>query len=290
MINIASEMIDAVSKITLCLVDKSNFVHKHLKYIQIYGPTGREELVAQTLKSDMQDLGLKDIQIINGNLFGVLAGDQRKPAALLSAHMDTVLIKALDIQFNRQEMSLTNHSNYPLGADNRSGIAMILESLRVLKEEPRGDIKVLFTTDEETDQKPYWLGMRRAIKREEFFDNVDIALLMDACYSWTYGAMPAHLQKRNFAIIHKAAREEETTEIIRKAAMAVGINSPIIINDSGPGDNVVLAESKLMPNVIEFASGVDNAHNAHETLLLKIVLEQTAWLIQTIIGWNNAQD
>ena len=57
MINIASEMIDAVSKITLCLVDKSNYVKNLLKYIQIYGPTGREELVAQTLKSDMEDLG-----------------------------------------------------------------------------------------------------------------------------------------------------------------------------------------------------------------------------------------
>ena len=74
--------------------------------------------------------------------------------------------------------------------------------------------------------------------------------------------------------------------MLEKSSRNAGLENPIIGRKSGPGDNVVLTESGLVPCVIEFASAVDEAHKAGEKLYLRVLFQQINWLLQTILEFN----
>jgi tripeptide aminopeptidase len=86
-----------------------------------------------------------------GNLIARLKGTRRAPALLLSAHMDTVQ-PGEGITVVLKDGVFTSDGTTILGADDKSAIAVILEALRVLKDDrtPHGPIEVVLTTCEET--------------------------------------------------------------------------------------------------------------------------------------------
>lgn len=90
-------------------------------------------------------------QAPTGNLYGLLKGNIEAPSVLLSAHMDTVRPGIGKRAVQDENGVITSEGDTILGADDLSGIAAILEAVRVIKEEniPHPDIEVLFPVAEE---------------------------------------------------------------------------------------------------------------------------------------------
>jgi tripeptide aminopeptidase len=85
-----------------------------------------------------------------GNLIARLAGSLNVPALLLNAHLDTVQPgEGINARF--KDGVFTSEGTTVLGADDKSGIAVILEAISVLREDrvPHGPIEVVLTTCEE---------------------------------------------------------------------------------------------------------------------------------------------
>ncbi|WP_313073858.1 M20/M25/M40 family metallo-hydrolase [Lacrimispora sp.] len=90
-------------------------------------------------------------QAPTGNLYGLLKGNTETPSILLSAHMDTVRPGIGKRAVQDENGVITSEGDTILGADDLSGVAAILEAVRVIKEEniPHPDIEVLFPVAEE---------------------------------------------------------------------------------------------------------------------------------------------
>jgi len=141
------------------VINRERLKNSLIELIKIDSLSRREYDVAMRLKSDMEDLGA-EVSIDNageqvggnvGNLIAKFPGNS--PLAqplLLSAHMDTVvpgegIVPILDGEILRTDGTTV------LGGDDKSGVAIICEVLRVVKENhlPCAAIDVVFTICEE---------------------------------------------------------------------------------------------------------------------------------------------
>jgi len=130
-----------------------------IELIKIDSLSRQEYHVAMRLKRELEDLGAR-VWIDNagekvggnvGNLIAHFAGNQRDARPLLlSAHMDTVkpgegITPILDGDILRTD------GRTVLGGDDKSGIAIICEALRTIREHgvPCGDVDIVFTICEE---------------------------------------------------------------------------------------------------------------------------------------------
>ena len=130
-----------------------------IELIKIDSLSRKEYDVAMRLKREMEELGAK-VSIDDagdkvggnvGNLIAHFSGTAPKATPiLLSAHMDTVvpgegIVPILDGDIVRTD------GRTVLGGDDKSGVAIICEVLRVIKENslPCSDVDVLFTICEE---------------------------------------------------------------------------------------------------------------------------------------------
>lgn len=130
-----------------------------IELIKIDSLSRKEYDIAMRLKREMEELGAK-VSIDDagdkvggnvGNLIAHFSGTAPKATPiLLSAHMDTVvpgegIVPVLDGDIVRTD------GRTVLGGDDKSGVAIICEVLRVIKENslPCSDVDVLFTICEE---------------------------------------------------------------------------------------------------------------------------------------------
>lgn len=118
----------------------------------------REGALAFELKRRLEILGAEtfvDAAAIKtgsdtGNLIARLKGSREVPPLLLNAHMDTVQPgEGVSVLF--KDGVFTSDGTTILGADDKSAIAVILETLSVLREDqiPHGPIEIVLTTCEE---------------------------------------------------------------------------------------------------------------------------------------------
>lgn len=120
-----------------------------VELLGIQGESGREAKVAVYVKSRLEAIGFAVRQDHYGNVLGEKGFGADGPTILLSAHMDTV------VPFHSRrrlvwEGDVVRSSHGILGADDRAGIAIILEALEALGNAPiDGTIKVAFTREEE---------------------------------------------------------------------------------------------------------------------------------------------
>ena len=86
-----------------------------------------------------------------GNIYGFLPGNAAGECLLLSAHMDTVKPGIGKTPVVHEDGAITSDGTTVLGADDKAGMAAILEALAVLREDglPHADIEVLFPAAEE---------------------------------------------------------------------------------------------------------------------------------------------
>jgi tripeptide aminopeptidase len=143
----------------MSLILKERLKNLLIELVQIDSLSRKEQKIALRLKRELEELG-GEVQFDNaggkvggsvGNLIAHFPGNVAESSPiLLSAHMDTVVpgegvVPVLDGDIVRSD------GRTVLGGDDKSGIAIICEVLRVLRENglPCGDIDVVFTICEE---------------------------------------------------------------------------------------------------------------------------------------------
>jgi|SRR5680860_6437 len=141
------------------MIKRKRLLEEFLELTRIDSPTKNERQIADILKKRLEGLNMTVTEdqageVIGGNcgnIFAYLKGDlTQAPVVLLSAHMDTV-DPCLGIEPTLQNGLITSTGSTILGADDKSGIAPILEAVRAIQELniPHGDIQVIFSVAEE---------------------------------------------------------------------------------------------------------------------------------------------
>lgn len=150
------------------MINKNRLVSQFKKMVEFDSETYHEREIADYLTKELKELGfevweddagikLKEritgygSQSPTGNLYGFLKGTLNASPVLLSAHMDTVRPGIGKRAVEDENGVITSEGDTVLGADDLSGIAAILEAVRVAKEQnlPYSDIEVLFPVAEE---------------------------------------------------------------------------------------------------------------------------------------------
>lgn len=150
------------------MIHRSRLVSQFKKMVEFDSETYQEREIADYLTGELKQLGfevweddagyrLKEklpeygTAAPTGNLYGFLKGTSNSSPILLSAHMDTVKPGIGKRAVEDEQGMITSEGNTVLGADDLSGIAAILEAVRVIRENnlPHPDIEVLFPVAEE---------------------------------------------------------------------------------------------------------------------------------------------
>lgn len=139
-------------------VNEQRLLESFLEYVQIDSETGTEQAMAQRLEQELRALGCsvtyddagEKAGCSVGNLYAVLPGDESLEPILLSAHMDTVK-PGLGIKPIVENGVIHTDGSTILGSDDKSGVAAIMETLRVLQEErlPHPKLEIVFSICEE---------------------------------------------------------------------------------------------------------------------------------------------
>lgn len=141
-------------------MNKQRLLDNFLKLVQIDSPSGEEKDLALELKSQLEHLGFtayfddtaQQNKSNTGNLIARLQGTGRG-FLVLSAHMDTVSPCRGIKPIVGEDGIIRSEGNTILGADDKSGIAAILEaaaSLVEAEDRPYPSLLVTFTVHEET--------------------------------------------------------------------------------------------------------------------------------------------
>jgi tripeptide aminopeptidase len=130
-----------------------------MELLTIDSPSGKEGDLARCLSSILKDMGLSvGVDSANrvtgsdtGNLIAYLSGDDTLLPLMLNAHLDTIEPTKDSVPHIEDDI-IKSDGNSILGADDKSGIACIIEALRVIIEDGlvHPPIDVVFTVCEET--------------------------------------------------------------------------------------------------------------------------------------------
>ena len=140
------------------LIDEKKLTDLFCELTSIDSVSLNERQFADVLKDKLTKLGIEAYEdnageILGGtagNLYGYLDGNINGSPLLFSAHMDTVE-PGTDKRAIIKSGRIVSESDTVLGADDAGGIAVILEAVRILKENkiPHRSIEVFFPVAEE---------------------------------------------------------------------------------------------------------------------------------------------
>lgn len=140
-------------------VNKDRLVRTFLELVQIDSPSKKEAQVADYLERALKPLGLEMWRDDAGEKIGgncgnlhvrMPANNSTAPAILFSSHMDTVM-PGLGIKPSVADGVVRSDGTTVLGADDKAGVSVIVETLRCLHEShlPHGPVEVIFDVAEE---------------------------------------------------------------------------------------------------------------------------------------------
>lgn len=139
------------------VIDRERLVDTFLDLVRIDGPSLHEAAIAEAVEARLRALGIQPqrddaaaaVGGESGNVIACLPGPL-PGALLLTAHLDTIR-PTKGVVIRRQDDRICSDGSTILGADNRAGIAMILEVLRLLRQgsTPHPTVEVVFTVAEE---------------------------------------------------------------------------------------------------------------------------------------------
>ena len=157
---------------TIQELELQRFRHRLLRWLSIPGQSRREQIVRSRVQQAVRRFADDSYVDEKGNLL-VTYHQGEGPVILFSAHLDTVeRIDPYRTLF--QEGTVLTSSSGILGADDRAGIAAILELMeRLPATDFRGTIKIAFSVEEE-------IGCRGAEAMDaSFLEDVDAAIVFD---------------------------------------------------------------------------------------------------------------
>lgn len=141
------------------MVNSDRVIATFLDLCRINSPARHERPVAEYLRARLERLGLQCLQDRAGEATGGDTGNliATVPANVsgarpifFAAHMDTVEPNP-DVQIVTEGREIRSDGNSILGADDRAGIAPLLEALEAIVEQgmPHGEVQAVFTVCEE---------------------------------------------------------------------------------------------------------------------------------------------
>jgi len=141
------------------MINQDRLVKEFMELVRIDSISGYERKIADVLTNKLKELGLpvyedgagKKMGTGTGNLIARFPGNTPgTPALMLCAHMDTVQ-PGKGIKPLIKDDTIYSSGDTILGADDKAGIAAILEALRVVMETgiPHGELVIVFTIWEE---------------------------------------------------------------------------------------------------------------------------------------------
>lgn len=144
----------------MTLVNKDRLVNEFFELVKVDSETKHEASIAKVLKQKLKDLDVEvyeDESITKtghgaGNLICLLKGNKEDTDCIyFTSHMDTV-VPGKSIQPSIKDGYIVSDGTTILGADDKAGLAAILESIRVIRENKveHGDIQFIITVGEES--------------------------------------------------------------------------------------------------------------------------------------------
>ncbi|MDW8105956.1 MAG: M20/M25/M40 family metallo-hydrolase [Armatimonadota bacterium] len=141
------------------LLNHERMTELFMQMARIDSGSENEAAMAEFVARQLRELGAETVIIdeaskqiggTGGNVFARFRGTIDAPPLLLNAHLDTVQPTA-GIQLMRDANEIRTDGRTILGADDKAGVAIILEVLRTLKERnlPHPPLEVVFTIREE---------------------------------------------------------------------------------------------------------------------------------------------
>ncbi|MBP6964224.1 MAG: M20/M25/M40 family metallo-hydrolase [Armatimonadetes bacterium] len=143
------------------MANQERLINDFLRLAAVNSPSRHEKELADILAGDLQALGLEvsrdnageRIGGDTGNVYGFMRGTLPDAVPImLSAHMDTVSPTTDGWGYEIEGDTIRGLGKTILGADDKAGIAAILEGIRLVQERgvPHGDVQVMFSISEET--------------------------------------------------------------------------------------------------------------------------------------------
>ena len=135
-------------------IKKERLLKTFTELISVNSPSFFEKEIGALLKRRLRERGCRVYIQKYDKSFNLIAFKKGNTpgvqSLLLSGHMDTIE-PTEGIQFSIQADRICSTGNTVLGADDKSALAQILESLSVLQEKnlPHGDLEIVFTSAEE---------------------------------------------------------------------------------------------------------------------------------------------
>lgn len=144
----------------MAAVNEKRLVKEFIELVKIDSETKQEAEISSILKDKFTHLGLDVVEDnsmektghASGNLICTLKGNiEGADPIYFTSHMDTV-VPGKNIVPSIQEGYLVSDGSTILGADDKAGIAAMIESIRLLKENKlsHGDIQFIITAGEES--------------------------------------------------------------------------------------------------------------------------------------------
>jgi tripeptide aminopeptidase len=142
------------------MIKHDRLIEKFLKLVQIDSETGFEADISRYLKEEFAALGLEVVEDASmaktghgaNNLVCTLAGNSEGADPIyFTSHMDTV-VPGKGIKPVIKDGYIYSDGTTILGSDDKAGLAAIIETINVLKENmlPHGQIQFLITVGEES--------------------------------------------------------------------------------------------------------------------------------------------
>jgi tripeptide aminopeptidase len=141
------------------MLNRERMTKLFLQLVQIESGSENEAEICAFVAEKLRQLGAESVLIddaskqlggTGGNVFARFKGTVTAPPLLLNAHLDTVS-PTTGIQIIRTENEIRTNGRTILGADNKAGVAIILEVLQTLKERnlPHPPLEIMFSIREE---------------------------------------------------------------------------------------------------------------------------------------------
>lgn len=142
------------------MMNRKRILDEFFELVQITCSSGAEQEVGALLKKRLSELKLEVTEDEAGEKTGGNCGNilarlpatvEGAPSIMLSAHLDCV-DPCSGIQPQVKDGVITSAGDTILGSDDKAGVAVIMEALRVLDESgmPHGELQVIFTVSEES--------------------------------------------------------------------------------------------------------------------------------------------
>ncbi|MCK4306591.1 M20/M25/M40 family metallo-hydrolase [candidate division WOR-3 bacterium] len=140
------------------MIQEKRLVDEFLEFVKVGSESSKEGKFCNIVAEKLRGLGAQvfldktgeKIGSDGSNIIAKIDGDNNLPAILLNAHLDTVT-PGINIKPTLEDGIIKSDGTTILGADDKSGIAIILEVSRVLIDEKisHPPIEVVFTLSEE---------------------------------------------------------------------------------------------------------------------------------------------